>query len=86
MATIPQKPLIGDMVLHPNLTKNQVTIQLLSGDLTDSNIRIFNLIGQEMPVYIVFNNQIDVGHLAKGYYTIQVETGAEIIQKRLAVF
>lgn len=86
VATIPQKPLIGDMVLHPNLTKNQVTIQLLSGDLTDSNIRIFNLIGQEMPVYIVFNNQIDVGHLAKGYYTIQVETGAEIIQKRLAVF
>lgn len=82
----PSNLLASDIILYPNSARNQVNIRLASGDITMNNIRIFNLTGQEMPVYIVFNNQIDISHLAAGYYVIQVETDAEILQRKLIVF
>lgn len=86
VTTIPQKPLTSDMVLYPNPARNQVNIRLSNENITIKNVRIFNLTGQEMPVYMVFNNQIDINHLTVGYYIIRVETDTETIQKKLAVF
>ena len=64
----------------------RVDPKLANESITINNIRIFNLTGQEIPVYMVFNNQIDISHLTAGYYIIQVETDTETIQKKLVVF
>ena len=86
VATEHERPLTSDIVLYPNPARSQVNIKLANESITINNIRIFNLTGQEIPVYMVFNNQIDISHLTAGYYIIQVETDTETIQKKLVVF
>ena len=69
-----QISMLGVISAYPNPTTNIVKLNLLN-DLTNPQIRLFNSSGQEVQLkYSRNKKEIDLSHLSKGLYFINVES------------
>jgi hypothetical protein len=77
---IDNPPLTGNLVMFPNPTQNELTINLeLFVKPEPVDVRIFNLQGQLMKNYHfgasqLHNQQIEIGELSNGVYFVEVQS------------
>ena len=78
--------------VYPNPATSNATINILTNDNSNIDIKIFNMYGQEINAittrsYIDNNCRFDINTsaLKSGIYLIDVNTGTEIIRKKLVI-
>ncbi|WP_083639022.1 HYR domain-containing protein [Algoriphagus marinus] len=83
-----REPRFGDFNMFPNPAESDVTLEVELDQTVNVGIRIFDAVGRL--VYeedgIQSGNsvyQINIGHLSSGLYTVQVQTGELVMNKRL---
>jgi len=60
----------------------QLSIENLS---PNSTVRVYDAIGRMVAIKIVINNSLEIKLLAKGLYTIQIESGAKSCTKKVVI-
>jgi hypothetical protein len=70
------------LLIYPNPAKTEVTLQLNAGSFS---YRLYSSLGQVVLEKQMNKNEvsIDLTHLAKGVYLIEVESGAEVLRKKI---
>src|SRR5690606_38198462 len=77
-----------NVFVYPNPFTQQITIDLNSIYTKDTDVEIFNILG-EVVYYSSHNNPnqeiivIDLKNLSKGIYLLKIKTGDKIIEKKI---
>lgn len=66
--------------VYPNPSEGIFTID---SELSIQHLALFNAMGEEVPLFLSGQNQIDLSHLSKGMYTLLLKTEEGILRKKL---
>jgi len=72
--------------VYPNPTNGQVTVEI-NGNSTQASVRLFNLVGEEIPIQIDFsgNNKLflNLENQASGVYFLSIELNGKVVNRKL---
>ena len=83
----------GTIEIYPNPTVDMVNIDVTLREASDIKVSIWdadgklvraNVLDQELKAGF-HNNRVDISYLINGVYTVRVQIGSQVINKRLIV-
>ena len=83
---------INKISVYPNPAVNYVIIDFTTKEIENVNLFIYNNLGQLQSSLKLgklaagtFQQQLDIAHFSKGFYTIQLEIGGKVFVERMLV-
>ena len=86
------EPAFENLAIWPNPATESINVSFASTDLSDTRIRIYDILGREVlnkqyvASSVLFNEQIDVDHLTSGTYLVNIARQNANTTKRVVIF
>jgi hypothetical protein len=73
-----------ELEVYPNPTSDYIHINIGNFDM-NASLEIFNLLGKQVKTSYFYGNSafVDIGHLAKGFYLLKVNSNGKVVTKKI---